>query len=70
MGRTVSPDGCIITVCDDKITIWSPTHQMIHQFGKMGSQPGEFNSIRGIVINSTGTIYVAEHDKRLQIINQ
>ena len=64
---TVSPDG-YITDCDDKITIWSPTHQLIHQFGRMGSQQGEFNSIYGIAINSTGTIYVVEYDKRLLII--
>jgi len=68
---TVSPDGYIITNCGDKITIWRPTHQMIHQFGRMGSQQGEFNSIYGIAMNSTGTIYVAENvNKRLQIINQ
>jgi len=67
---TVSPDGYIITDCDDKINIWSPTHQLIHQFGRMGSQKGEFISICGIALNSTGTIYVAEYgNKRLQIIN-
>jgi len=68
---TVSPDGYIITDCDDKITIWSPAHQLVHQFGKKGSQQGEFDDIRGIAMNSAGTIYVAEYDnKRLQIINQ
>ena len=68
---TVSPDGYIITDCDDKITIWSPTHQMIHQFGDKGSLQGEFDNIFGIAINSTGTIYVVEYEnERLQIFNQ
>ena len=62
---TVSPDGYIITECDEKITIWSPTHQLIHQFG------GEFNAIMGIAMNSTGTIYVVENwNERLLIMNQ
>ena len=68
---TVSPDGHIITDCDDEITIWSPTQQLIHQFGKKGSQQGEFDSIQGISISSTGTIYVVEgyNNNRLQIIS-
>jgi len=67
---TVSPDGHIITDCNDKIIIWSPTHQLISEFGKIGSEQGEFDSIFGISINSTGTIYVVEWiNKRLQIIS-
>ena len=70
---TVSPDGHIIAGCDgenNKITVWSPTHQLIHQFGKYGSQQGEFYVIRGISISSTGTIYVVEWtNKGLQIIS-
>ena len=67
----VSPDGYIISNYGNKIAIWSPTHQFIHQFGQTGSQQGEFDDIRGIAINSTGTIYVAEWTfKRLQIIFQ
>ena len=67
---TVSPDGYIMTNCDNKITIWSPTHRLIHQFGNEGSQQGEFNNIFGIAMNSSGTIYIVEwRQKRLQIIN-
>jgi len=67
---TVSPDGYIIAGCDNgkSIRVWSPTHQLICQFGKKGSLQGEFNEIYGIAMNSTGTIYVVEGDKRLQII--
>ena len=66
----VSPTGYIITVDDDIITIWSPTHHLIHQFGKIGSQQGEFIGIRGMAIGSTGDIYVVEgYNKRLQVIS-
>ena len=71
---TVSPDGHIIAGCggdNNKIRVWSPTHQIIEQFGKGGSQQGEFMGINGIAINySTGSVYVVEYiNKRLQVIS-
>ena len=69
---TVSPDGYIIAGCvggNNKVRVWSPTHQLIHQFGKKGSQQGEFNTINGMALNSTGTVYVVEYvNNRLQLI--
>ena len=69
---TISPTGYLITGHhggDNKIRIWSPTYQLINQFGKKGSKQGEFRSITGMAIDSSGTIYVAEYDnKRLQVI--
>jgi len=70
---TVSPDGHIIAGCggdNNKIKVWSPTHQLVNQFGKRGSQQGGFDGIYGIVITSTGTIYVMEYNNnRLQVIS-
>ena len=70
---TISPTGYFITsqVGDDnKIRVWSPTYQLINQFGKYGSKQGEFYTIRGMAIDSSGTIYVAEWiNKRLQVIS-
>ena len=70
---TISPTGYLITGHtgdDNKIRVWSPTYQLINQFGKKGSQQGEFSDIRGMAIDSSGTIYVAEHvNKRLQVIS-
>ncbi|XP_065918256.1 E3 ubiquitin-protein ligase TRIM71-like isoform X2 [Dysidea avara] len=71
---TVSPDGHIIAGCggdNNKIRVWSPTHELIKQFGKRGSQQGEFSGINGIAINySTGSVYVVEYsNKRLQVIS-
>ena len=70
---TISPTGYLITghVGDDnKIRVWSPTYQLINQFGKKGSKQGEFYGMEGMAIDSSGTIYVAEYiNKRLQVIS-
>ena len=70
---TINPTGYLITGHDgddNKIRIWSPTYQLINQFGKMGSKQGEFYDITGMGIDSSGTIYVVEYNnKRLQIIS-
>ena len=70
---TISPTGYLITSHDgddNKIRVWSPTYQLINQFGKRGSKQGEFYGINGMAIDSSGTIYVAEVDNnRLQVIS-
>ena len=69
---TISPTGYLITGHygdDNKIRVWSPTYQLINQFGKKGSKQGEFNGTCGMSMDSSGTIYVAEYIKRLQVIS-
>ena len=70
---TISPTGYLITSHDgddNKIRVWSPTYQLINQLGKKGSKQGEFYGITGMAIDSSGTIYVAEHwNNRLQVIS-
>ena len=70
---TISPTGYWITGHggdDTKIRVWSPTYQLINQFGIKGSKQGEFRGIAGMAIDSSGTIYVAEYNnKRLQAIS-
>ena len=70
---TISPTGYLITGHggdDNKIRVWSPTYQLINQFGKKGSKQGEFYGIPGLAMDSSGTIYVAElGNKRLQVIS-
>ena len=68
---TISPTGYLITDHNDNIIrVWSPTYQLIKQFGKKGSKQGEFNNIFGIAMDSRGTIYVAERgNNRLQVIS-
>ena len=70
---TISPTGYLITSHygdDNKIRVWSPTYQLINQFGKRGFNQGEFIGIRRMAIDSRGIIYVAEaENRRLQIIS-
>ena len=70
---TISPTGYLITGHagdDNKIRVWSPTYQLINQFGKKGSKQGKFNGIYGVAMDSSGKIYVAElNNNRLQIIS-
>ena len=70
---TISPTGYLITDhngVDNMIRVWSPTYQLIKQFGKKGSKQGEFDDIHGIAMDSRGTIYVTEwNNKRLQVIS-
>jgi len=70
---TISHTGYLITGHDgddNKIRVWSPTYKLIHQFGKMGSKQGEFKSINGMAIESSGIVYVVEmNNKRLQVIS-
>ena len=69
---TISPTGYLITGhhgADNEIRVWSPTYQLINQFGKIGSKLGEYYGITGMIMDSSGTIYLAEWDnKRLQVI--
>ena len=51
---TISPTGYLITGHegdDNKIRVWSPTYQLINQFGIKGSKQGEFSGITGMAID-------------------
>ena len=69
---TISPTGYLITSHhgdDNKIRVWSPTYKLINQFGKRGFKQGEFNATRGMSMDSSATVYVAEAaNERLQTI--
>ena len=50
--------------------MFSPTHELIAKFGVCGMGKGQFDGICGIVINSSGTIFVSERiNKRLQSLH-
>ena len=68
---SIAPDDYIITHDDNShiLTVFSPTHELVGKFGACGRKKGQFNSIFGITINSSGTIIVTEYNNhRLQII--
>ena len=63
-------DDYIITSDSNKcsLTVFSPTHEFITKFGVRGKKKGQFDGIRGIAINNSGTIFATEaNNKRLQI---
>ena len=67
----IAPDNHIIaTLYDNSFTVFSPTHECIAKFGVYGKEKGQFNTIAGIAINNSGTIFVTEgyNSYRLQII--
>ena len=69
---TISPTGYLITghyADDNNIKIWSHTYELINQFGNKESKQGEFYSINGIAIDSSGTMYCITDDKRLHVIS-
>ena len=68
----ISPTGYLITGHYGgvhKISIWSPTYQLIKQFGKKGSKQGEFCGVIGIAMDTSGAVYIVEYfNKRLQVM--
>jgi len=70
-GICLTPDNYIISNnhVNHFLMVFSPTHQLITTFGMKGSQRGQWNDIRGIAVNSVGTIFVTEYGNcRLQVI--
>ena len=70
---TISPTGYLITSHEgdeDKIRVWCDNYQCIKMFGTKGSKQGEFNSITGMAMDSSGIICIAEGvNQRLQVIS-
>ena len=67
----IAPDDYIIAIVRDcyGLTVFSPTHELIANFGVYGKKKGQFDDIYGIAINNSGTIFVTErNNNRLQII--
>ena len=67
----IAPDGYIII--DDHVnhvlTVFSPTYELIGKLGVCGKEKGQFNNVRGIAINNSGTIFVVESENHhLQVI--
>ena len=66
---SIAPDDYIITDNNSVLNIFSPAHELIAKFGVCGKEKGQFNSIWGIAINNSGTIFITERNNhRLQVI--
>ena len=67
----IAPDDYIII--DDHVncvlTVFSPTHELIGKLGVCGKEKGQFNNVRGMAINNSGTIFVVESENhRLRLL--
>ena len=58
----IAPDDHMITEVsnNNSITVFSPTHECTGRFGLHGKDKGQFNDVRGIAINNSGTIFITE----------
>ena len=65
----IAPDDhIIIKPVSDVLIVFSPTHELIAEFGVHGKEKGQFYGVYGIAINSSGAIIVADFgNDRLQI---
>ena len=50
------------------VMVYTLQGEMVHEFGRIGSYPGEFDMPMGICVDSTGLVYVVDHkNKRVQV---
>jgi hypothetical protein len=69
-GNIYVADGAGKTVGNARIAKFDKDGHFIKSWGSRGSDPGQFNSIRGIVIDAQGTVYVADAgNKRIQVFD-
>ena len=69
-GVAVGKEGTIIVTetGKDRVMVFSPQGEVICCFGKHGSEPGMFNCIQHVCVNSQGQIIVADMmNQRLQV---
>jgi len=54
----------------DWLTVYSAAGQQLHEWGKSGTGPGEFNYPGGLAIAPTGRLYLADQtDHRIQVFS-
>ena len=54
----------------DRLTVYSPAGKLLHEWGKSGTGPGEFNYPGGMVIAPNGCLYVADQtNHRIQVLD-
>jgi len=69
-GNIYVADGASRTVGNARIAKFDKDGHFIKSWGSRGSDPGQFNGIRGIVIDAQGNLYVADAgNQRIQVFD-
>jgi hypothetical protein len=69
-GNIYVADGYSKTTGNARIAKFDKDGHFIKSWGSRGSDPGQFNSIRGIVIDAQGNVYVADAgNRRIQVFD-
>ena len=69
-GNIYVADGANRTVGNARIAKFDKDGHFIKSWGSRGSEPGQFNAIRGIVMDAQGNLYVADAgNQRIQIFD-
>ncbi len=69
-GNIYVADGASRTVGNARIAKFDKDGHFIKSWGSRGSEPGQFNGIRGIVIDAQGNLYVADAgNQRIQVFD-
>ncbi len=54
----------------DRLTVYAPSGKLLHEWGKTGAGPGEFNYPGGLAIAPDGRVYIADQtNHRMQVLD-
>ena len=61
MSQATGDNHLLITSLDsDTVMVYMLGGQLVHRFGRKGSDPGRLNGLSGICVDDSGAVYVAD----------
>ena len=69
-GNIYVADGVAMNAGNARVAKFDKDGHFIKSWGQRGSEPGQFNSLRGIALDAQGNVYVADAgNKRIQVFD-
>jgi DNA-binding beta-propeller fold protein YncE len=69
-GNIYVADGAAMGAGNARVAKFDKDGHFIKSWGQRGSEPGQFNSLRGIALDAQGSVYVADAgNKRIQVFD-
>jgi hypothetical protein len=69
-GNIYVADGAALVAGNARVAKFDKDGHFIASWGQRGSEPGQFNSLRGIALDAQGNVYVADAgNKRIQVFD-